>query len=99
MFAHLGSYITDHAVQECLDLAAAAFHRYRLDVWFPPEEGDFVIVGGDDRLAVQVSCMAMQEGTWVTVVGYGSDSSAAEYGRNAIRAHMTNPASPPIPPP
>jgi hypothetical protein len=99
MFAQLGTFTTGDDARACLDLAAAAFRRYGLDVWFPPDEGEFIIVGGDDRVTVQVSCTPVDGATWVAVVGYSSVSDAvAEYGRNAIRGHMTNPASPPIPP-
>ncbi|MCC8250584.1 hypothetical protein [Saccharothrix luteola] len=99
MFAHLGTFTIEADVRHCLDLAAAALRRYGLDAWFPPDDGEFVIVGGDDRVAVQVSCAPVQDATWVAVVGYSTDAAVAEYGRNAIRAHMTNPASPPLPPP
>jgi hypothetical protein len=99
MFAQLGTFTTGDDASACLDLAAAGFRRYGLDVWFPPDEGEFIIAGGDDRVAVHVSCAPVDGGTWVAVVGYSCESDAvAEYGRNAIRESMTNPAIPPIPP-
>jgi hypothetical protein len=100
MFVQWSTFTKRDQVADCLSLGVAGLRRYGFDVWFEPAQDEFIVVGGNDDVTIQITGAANSDGeTRLSVVASTQVSDRlAEYARNAVREHIVNPASPPIPP-
>ena len=91
MFAHWGTFNKNQGVQQCLMLAEQAMDGRGYQVWDIQNDGDYMVIGGNNDVIVNVTGVPQQPGhSWVAVSAYSSDSSIAELARNGVREYIVS---------
>ncbi len=80
-------------LKDCLSFAQAAMEKKKYTIHNKARDNDYVVIGADKTVVVQVVCVPEKDGkVWVFVSAFSSDTKVAELVRNEIRDYITNQA-------
>jgi hypothetical protein len=87
--AQWGTFTKVATLKDCLSYAQAAMEKKHYKIHDKARDGDYMVIGGDTTVIVQVVCVPEKGGkVWIVVSAFSSDTKAAELARNAIRDYI-----------
>ncbi|MFF0490938.1 hypothetical protein ACWDSJ_17620 [Nocardia sp. NPDC003482] len=90
MFAHWGTFTKPNSLNVCLGFADDSLRQHGYQVWETANDGDYMLIGGNNNVIVNVTCVPQQGNTWISVSAYSPDSATAEAARNSVRETIVN---------
>ncbi|MGW2784700.1 hypothetical protein ACWC3X_26110 [Streptomyces populi] len=88
MYAHWGTFTKEANLWDSLAFASDAMKKYGLQVWEPPDDGDYQVIGGNSDVIATVVSVPQPGNLWMTVSAYSTDSGLAERTRNDVREYI-----------
>lgn len=87
--AQWGTFTKVATLKDCLSYAQAAMEKKHYKILDKAGDGDYMVIGGDKTVIVQVVCVPQKDGkVWMVVSAFSSDAKVAELARNEIRAYI-----------
>jgi hypothetical protein len=87
MNAQWGTFTKPHAWGTCLSFAQDSFRKHGYEV-FGQGDGDYMIVGRNGNVIVQVTSVPQSGNSWVCVSAFSPDAGAAGQARDTIRTDI-----------
>lgn len=90
MFSHWGTFTKVASLQNCLSIAQNALQKEHFQVWDTANDGDYLVIGGNNDTVVTIVCVPQRSNVWIVVSACSNDSAKAEQARNSVRADIVN---------
>lgn len=85
MFVHWGTFTKPNGLNTCLSFADDSMRKEGYQIWETAGDGDYMLIGGNGNVIVNVTCVPQNGNTWLSVSAYSTDSRTAESARNKVR--------------
>lgn len=85
-----GTFTKPNSLQVSLQIAGDALRKQGYTIWEPSNDGDYMVIGGNNDVIVNVTCVPQNGSTWIAVTSYSNDAKTAELARNNVRTTIVN---------
>jgi hypothetical protein len=85
MYVAYGTFVKPSSPEGCLGLADQALRSQNLIMVKGADNTDYLVIGGNDAVALTIVCVPQAGGTWVVVSASSPDQMVANQARDLIR--------------